>query len=90
MSNEINKPCVITDDELKYVDKLTRVEKEYINELRFNCCIPCWIKHLRPIFLNYVVFASKYACSTDEYVFSRSIMHFRKCTHKTPTFIPHI
>jgi hypothetical protein len=79
---------VISKEELKYTDKLTTIEREFINERKFDCCTPCWIKYLRPVFISYFVYASDCPASTERYIFYRYYATFDKCTHGTPTFIP--
>ncbi len=71
----------LTAEELKYTDKLNKLEIKFINENKFYGCDPCWIKYLRPIFLTYYVFASDSPASTESCIFSRSYIYFNKCTH---------
>ena len=70
---------------LKYNSELTESERKWINEYRFKCCTPCWIKHLRPVFLPYYEYASQLPGSTETSEWNWKYLHFNKCPHKNVT-----
>ena len=73
---------LLTEEELKYTDKLTGIEKSFITDYEYYGCDSCWVKHLRPtFFLFYALKPSSIYCTRQAY-FKRKFWTFDKCTHK--------
>jgi hypothetical protein len=74
--------AMLSDQELKYTDKLTAIEKKFIDERKYYGCNACWIKYLRPTFLAFYESKLSSPYDTSQFYFERIFFAFDKCTHK--------